>query len=324
MTLRALHAPTRRRFALARRTDLLPLNLQPRHPAPHRRPEVHAHLILKIGSRLSPARSVPPSAEHPAKNVLEAAAKAATRLLLRTPPALKIRKIEPAKIERDLLAAMARSPAAIAAPGAPATRTPAPRRRFRSRRIDVVRIETKLIVDLPLLVVAQNIVRLGDLLELLFGFLVIRIHVRMVLPRSLAKRLANLIRCRRLLHTQRAVIVFRLCRHSLLPFCNSADLPHLKNLTEPSNREPPDKPDTRTNSAPPSPPSKSSSRTQNKAVPAADIHSESLPSAPEPSYVVYPSASSSQSADPPSPPSSTRPPPSISTAACAPLPPGPG
>src|ERR1700722_10880334 len=230
MTLRALHTSTRCRFALARRTDLLPLNLQPRHPAPHRGPEVNAHLILKIGPRLSPARRVPPSAEHTAKNVLEAAAKAATRLLLRTPPALKIRKIEPAKIKWDLLAAMARSPAAITPPSATATRIPAPRRRLRSRRIDVVRIETKLIVDLSLLVVAQNIVRLGDLLELFLGLFVIRIHVRVVLPRSLAKRLANLIRRRRLLHTQRAVIVFRLCRHSLLPFCNSADFRTSKTL----------------------------------------------------------------------------------------------
>src|SRR5258707_5481830 len=102
MALRALEASTRRRLALARRTDLLPLDLQPRHSATHCRPKIHTHLILEIGPRLRPTSGLPPSMEHPAKNILEASGKTPTRLLL-LPPTLKVRKIESAKAERDLL-----------------------------------------------------------------------------------------------------------------------------------------------------------------------------------------------------------------------------
>src|SRR5216684_8541656 len=102
MALRALDASTRSRLALARRTYLLPLNLQPRHSTTHRRPEIHTHLILKIGPRLRPASRLPPAMEHPAKNILETPGETATRLLPAT-AALKGRKIKPAKIERNLL-----------------------------------------------------------------------------------------------------------------------------------------------------------------------------------------------------------------------------
>ncbi len=198
MALRALDASTRGRLALARRAYLLPLDLQPRHATPHRRPEIHAHLILKIGPRLRPTSGLPPAMEHPAKNILEASSKTPTRLLL-LPTTLKIRKIEPAKVERNLLPCTPARLRRIATMPTPAISTP--RRSLRRRRIDAVRVEPKLVVDLPLLVVAQNIVGLRDLLELLLRLLVPRIHVRVILARSLAKRLANLIRGRRLLYT---------------------------------------------------------------------------------------------------------------------------
>ena len=71
------------------------------------------------------------------------------------------------------------------------------------RRIDLVRVEPNLVVDLALLLVAQDVVGLGDFLELLLRLLISGIHVRMILPRRLPERLANLLRRRRLLHAKR-------------------------------------------------------------------------------------------------------------------------
>src|SRR3981189_1867831 len=105
-------------------------------------------------------------------------------------------------------------------------------RSLRRRRIDVVRVEAKLVINLPLLLVAQNIVGFRDLLELLLRLLVPRIHVRVILARSLAKLLANLVRGRRLLYTQCAVVILCLCRHSLLPFCNQRGSCAPLNLTQ--------------------------------------------------------------------------------------------
>src|ERR1700730_5650162 len=101
MALRALDASTRSRLALARRTDLLPLDLQPRHATPHRRPEIHAHLILKIGPRLRSTSGLLSTIEHSAEDVLETPGETATRLLPAT-ATLKVRKIKSAKVERDL------------------------------------------------------------------------------------------------------------------------------------------------------------------------------------------------------------------------------
>src|SRR5271168_1471322 len=95
MALRTLHAPARRRLALARRANLLPLNLQPCHTTPHRRPEIHTHLVLKIGPRLRPTRCLLPAVKHPAEDMLEATAKPATRFLLGRASTLKVREIEP-------------------------------------------------------------------------------------------------------------------------------------------------------------------------------------------------------------------------------------
>ena len=64
---------------------------------------------------------------------------------------------------------------------------------FRRGGIDVVRVETKLIVNFAFLGVAENVVRFRDRLEFFFGRLVPGIYVRMVLARKLAERLANLI-----------------------------------------------------------------------------------------------------------------------------------
>src|ERR1700722_5553145 len=84
MALRALHTSSRSRFTLACRTYLLPLNLEPCHPNPTRHPEIHPHLVLKIGPRLRPMCRLLPTIEHPAEDILEASAKTPARLLFRS------------------------------------------------------------------------------------------------------------------------------------------------------------------------------------------------------------------------------------------------
>ena len=123
MALWALHAAASRRLTLARRANLLPLNLQPCHAAAHRRPEVDAHLVLKIGPGLRPTRTLLAAGEHPAENVLKAPAKPSALLLLRvTSPRLKVRKIKPIKVERNLLrTATLRTITSAAATGEPTT-----------------------------------------------------------------------------------------------------------------------------------------------------------------------------------------------------------
>jgi len=72
------------------------------------------------------------------------------------------------------------------------SRRPAPGISLSRRRIDIVRIKSYLVVDLAFLGIAENVIRLGESLELFLRGLVSRINVRMVFPRQLAKRLANL------------------------------------------------------------------------------------------------------------------------------------
>src|SRR5580704_19107931 len=76
------------------------------------------------------------------------------------------------------------------------------------RRIDLVGVETELIVNLALLLVAQYIVGFGDLLELLLRLFVVGIDVGMIFARGFAEGFPDLFRCRCLLDAQRRVIVF--------------------------------------------------------------------------------------------------------------------
>ena len=108
--------------------------------------------------------------------------------------AIEVGEIESLKIKGHTLlwtcATGARTP--IAAAGC----------RFRLRRIDLVGVEAELVVDFPLLLVAQNIVGFGDFLELLFGLLVAGIYIGVIFARKLAKGLADLIRRGRLLYSE--------------------------------------------------------------------------------------------------------------------------
>ena len=132
--------------------------------------------------------------------------------LLRPPAARafeQIGKIKPAKID---VARPARLPSASRKPSAKIRRPPrlpaAARIGLRRSRIDVVGVKPKLVVNLPLLGIAENVVGLGKSLELFFRRLVARIDVRMILARKFAKRLADVVGRGGLLYAKNAVIVF--------------------------------------------------------------------------------------------------------------------
>src|SRR5262249_41065205 len=80
-------------------------------------------------------------------------------------------------------------------------------------------IGSKLIVFLPLLRVAQDLVRFVDFLEFFFGGFFVLGHIRMVLARQLAKSAANLILARGFRHTERFVIISKLNGHWLSSLC---------------------------------------------------------------------------------------------------------
>src|SRR5579883_613880 len=87
------------------------------------------------------------------------------------------------------------------------------------RRVNLVRIEAKLVVNLALFLVAENVIGLRDFLELLLGLFISRIHIRMVFSRKFAEGLADFVRSGRLLYAQNCIIIFALCRrHRLLIF----------------------------------------------------------------------------------------------------------
>src|SRR6202041_129479 len=86
--------------------------------------------------------------------------------------------------------------------------------------IDVVGIKAKLIVNLPFFRIAEDVVRLGEGLELFFRRFVAGINVRMILARKFAESLPNVVGRGRLLYSKNAVIIF-LCRsgHDLAMGC---------------------------------------------------------------------------------------------------------
>src|SRR4029077_18180825 len=75
-------------------------------------------------------------------------------------------------------------------------------------RIDIVGIEPELVVNLPLLGIAEDVVRLGKRLKLFFSGFVARIDVRMILACKFAERFADVVGGGGLLYAQNAVIVF--------------------------------------------------------------------------------------------------------------------
>ncbi len=217
VALRALHAAALDATSLAGIALLLALDLQAGNPAADSRPEVDLDLVFEVGSRLrSPCLST--AVEHSAEDVPEAGPKSSAAFRRRTPapaPATEVREVEPTEVERHTLTTTAtarlRSSASTAAGVC-----------FRRCRVDRIGVEAKLVVDLALLFVTQDVVRLRDLFELLFGLFVVRVYVRMVFARQLPECLAHLVGRGGLFHAKRAVVVLLLwlchkflCKRSL-------------------------------------------------------------------------------------------------------------
>src|SRR4029453_11225430 len=84
------------------------------------------------------------------------------------------------------------------------------------RRLETARpvpIGAELIVFLSLFRIAENLVRLVDLLKFFLGGLFVLGHVRVILARELAKSAANLILARRFRHPECLVIISKLDGH---------------------------------------------------------------------------------------------------------------
>src|SRR5215472_4431795 len=202
---------------VAMRAGIAPGDIQSHDPAPDGRPERNIDLVLQIRARLRPFgfSLASPTTEHPGEDVFETAAPAGAGLL--SPPAFEqVRKVEPTEVEVNVLAATRLARSGEPLKPARAGLASAARISLGCSRINVVGIEPELVVDLTLLGIAQNVVGLGDGLELLLRGLVPGIYIGMVLARQLAEGLANLFRRRRFLDPQRPVIIFRL-RGQTLP-----------------------------------------------------------------------------------------------------------
>ena len=190
-------------------------DVQAHHATANGCPERHIDLILEVTPRFRAffgSCSAPP-AEHAREDVAETTSSAGT-----SPPTAtleEIGKIEAPEIKRHSLTRASHLPARKSAKPASSGWPPASIC-LGGRGIDVVRIKPKLVVNLALLRVSQNVVGFGKDLKLFFGTFIPGIDVRMILARKFAKRLANLVRRSRLLHSQCFVIIlFSRCRHYL-------------------------------------------------------------------------------------------------------------
>jgi hypothetical protein len=207
VALRALHGRAGGGLAMAGRADFLPQDLQPRGATANRSPEIDVDCVFEVGAglgamrRLLAARLIEHAGEDVAETAPAATGSARSGLSLCSRAAFEVRKVEALEIEGNFLRSGTGTRATIAAS----------RCRFGLRRIDLVGVEAELVVDLALFVVAQDVVGLGDLLELLFRLLVAGVHVRVIFARKFAEGLADLLRSGRLLDSENAVVVLVLC-----------------------------------------------------------------------------------------------------------------
>src|SRR5271165_5892262 len=199
--------------------DLEARNVKLQLGALDRLPEADVDLIFQVGAglgmlhRLGCAAPVEDAGEDIAETTAAAAgAPSGSAGALFS----EIGEVEAAEVKRNFLGIGARSAGAracaLARTSKPACAEAATASvRLGRRGINVVRVEAELVVDLALLGIAEDVVGLGDLLELLLGRLVPRIHVGVVLAREFAERLADLLRRRGLLDPEVAVIIFLGC-----------------------------------------------------------------------------------------------------------------
>ena len=161
VALRALHAAAGGRLAVAGGAGLLAVDLDARLAAADGGPEVDRGLVFEVGARLRAVRllGMLRAREDAGEDVFEAAPAGAAGFraaVLAGNAALEAGEVEAAEVDRP----------------APAAGALLPRVGLGRRRVDLVGVEAHLVVNLALLLVAQNVVGLGDLLELLFGALV--------------------------------------------------------------------------------------------------------------------------------------------------------
>src|SRR5262249_38655804 len=135
-------------------------------------PEIDIHHVLEVAAffRLLVLLFAAATAEELRENVAKTAPSFARTTAAACPASGrgKIGKIEPAEIHSGMRA-LSRARTAGSRAGK-----------------SILRIEAELIVHLALLRIAQNIVRFLDILEALFGRLIARIQVGMVLTREFA------------------------------------------------------------------------------------------------------------------------------------------
>ena len=174
MTLRTHARSLDEAIAVAVPANIAPGNIQLHHSAADRRPERHVDLILKIAARLRPflgGLTAPAASKNIGEDISEIRRRCRSSRLAsaRARAFEQIGKIKAAEIDIALPAGLA------APPGKPPPKSPGPPRlsaatrvSIRRRRIDIVGVEPELVVDFPLLGIAENVVRLGKRLELFF------------------------------------------------------------------------------------------------------------------------------------------------------------
>src|SRR6266852_2268010 len=214
MTLRAFPRSFDKSIPVAVSADIAPRDIQLHHPATDRRPERHVDLVLKIAARLRPfvdGLAAPAATENAGEDIAEPAAPAARSLTPASARAFKQSgKIKAAEIN----VAWPTRPAASSRESAAKVAWPGPRLSAATRiglrrgRIDIVRVEPKLVVNLPFLRIAQDVVSLGKSVKLFFLSFVARIDVNLIHARKFAKRLADVVVGGGLLYPENAVIVF--------------------------------------------------------------------------------------------------------------------
>src|SRR5262249_42218360 len=155
--------------AVAASIEVLDVDLH--HRAANRVPETDVDLVFEIAARL---RTAPHACSR-------ASAEDARKDVPKTPPtggglsasaARVVGKIKAAEVKRLALCLACTAPRTRPRAEPSGSEAPASSIGLCRRRIDIVGVETELIVDLALLGIAQDVVGFGDIFETLFSFLI--------------------------------------------------------------------------------------------------------------------------------------------------------
>src|SRR5436305_5007425 len=186
-------------------------NVQAQHGAANCLPEADRDLIFQISARLRAAGLRAAATEHAGKDVSESST--ATLALASRATALEhIGEVKAPEVEwhplrlSSTLTAGETAKAACSEPAATPRSASSPGISLGCGRINIVGVVAELIVDLALLGIAEDVIGLGNGLELLFRSFVAGVDVRMVLTCQLAECLADLVRRGGLFDAERAVI----------------------------------------------------------------------------------------------------------------------